>query len=402
MVSADGALPPEAWLSALCALPGVGPVRLGRLTSDRTARQAWGDIGRRPEIVARACGAPALGDDWRRAHAVIDVADVWARYQRHGFGVVSRSHPAYPDELRDDPDPPALLFTDGDLTALGPLRVGVVGTRRCTRYGVDAARELGAMLAANGITVVSGLAAGIDAAAHVGALEAGHTAPVAVVGTALDCPYPRANSALWQQVAREGLVCGETPLGAPAERWRFPARNRIIAGLCQVVVVVESHEVGGSLHTAGQAMDRNRKVFAVPGPIRSPASMGCNRLIADGCLPLCELSDVMVAVGAAEAVDTPQPLPSSVDLAELELLDAVGWRPATLDELAALLLARPPAGSGAFGNIGDVAHQAERLVERGILARRGPWLERTATTVVCGPNDPTGNHASGSRRQRAQ
>ena len=401
-MSGDAALPAEAWLSALCALPGVGPARLRRLTSERTARDAWADIGRRPGVNARACGAPALGEEWRRARAVIDVADVWSRYQSQGFGVVSGRHPAFPEDLRDDPDPPAVLFTDGDLTALGSLRVGVVGTRRCTRYGIDAARELGAMLAANGITVVSGLAAGIDAAAHAGALEAGHTAPVAVVGTALDRPYPRANSALWRQVAVEGLVCGETPLGAPAERWRFPARNRIIAGLCQVLVVVESHETGGSLHTAAQAMERNRTVFAVPGPIRSPASMGCNRLIADGCLPLCELSDVMVAIGAADGATSPHVLPVSVDPAELDLLDAVGWRPTTLDELAALLLARPQAGSGAMRDIGDVAHRAERLVERGILARRGPWLERTATPVICGSNDPTGDHTSGSRRQRAQ
>ncbi|MFV2040314.1 MAG: DNA-processing protein DprA, partial [Acidimicrobiales bacterium] len=333
MISPD--LPEEAWLAALLALPGVGPARLKALLVGRTAKSVWTDARAGAPEIALACGKPDLARSWMIACRGADVSKLWARYRQLDIGVLGRGSPGYPGPLLDDPEPPAVLFTQGDPAAVGPLRVGIVGTRQCTRYGVDLAYELGGMLASSGVTVVSGLAIGIDAAAHSGAIDAGGAPPVAVVGTGLDTPYPRQNSELWRRVRAEGLVCGETPLDTPVERWRFPARNRIIAGLCQVVIVVESHVSGGSLYTATEAMDRDRTVYAVPGSIRSPASAGCNRLLADGCLPLCEVSDAMLAVGLLIPTIPAVP-PMEVSDVDRALLEAMGWSPITLDELASV------------------------------------------------------------------
>ena len=161
-------------------------------------------------------------------------------------------------------------------------------------------RELGRDLGRAGVRVVSGLALGIDAAAHHGALDAeadGGAPPIGVVGSGLDVTYPRAHGALWTAVAAAGVLVGEAPLGAAPEPWRFPARNRIIAALGSVVVVVESHPRGGSRHTVDAAEARGRQVLAVPGSVRSPASRFTNELLADGCHPARDVTDVLVALG---------------------------------------------------------------------------------------------------------
>src|SRR5262249_38747100 len=154
--------------------------------------------------------------------------------------------------------------------------------------GIDVAFELGRDLAAAGVAVVSGLAVGIDASAHAGALHAATSPPIAVVGSGLDVIYPRRNAVLWREVERRGLVLSQAPLGALPEKWRFPARNRLIAALADAVVVVESGTTGGSLHTVTEAVRRDRVVYAVPGPVRSDASAGTNRLLADGAVPACD------------------------------------------------------------------------------------------------------------------
>lgn len=375
-------LPEEAWLAALVALPRLGPARLAKLLDGRTARAAWLAVLRDDAAVLGEVGAPKASAAWPSAARALDVAAVWARYRSLDIGVLGRAAAGYPELLADDAEAPAVLFTTGSVGAVGHARVGIVGTRRCTRYGVDLAHDLGRLCASNGVTVVSGLAAGIDAAAHAGALAAGGAPPVGVVGTSVDSPYPAQNRELWGQVASAGLVCGETPLGAPAERWRFPARNRIIAALSQVVVVVESHETGGSLYTANQAMERGRLVFAVPGAIRSPSSAGCNRLIADGCMPLCDLDDVLVALGltASPRRETDATAPVLVDPTGRQVLEAVGWQPCTLDEVVSRV------GLG----LSEVALAVEGLVADGLLVHRGRWLERTGRSAhVDRPNDPT-------------
>ena len=189
----------------------------------------------------------------------------------------------------------------GGRSTSSPVRgVGIVGTRTCTRYGRDVAYDLGEQLSKAGVAVVSGLATGIDAAAHAGALH-GSGPPIAVVGSGLDVIYPRANRQLWGDIETRGVVLSESPLGTPAHGWRFPARNRIIAALSDVLIVVESHASGGSLITARQQAKRQKPTLVVPGPILSPASKGSNALLRDGCAPLTDFDDVLVALGLSGA-----------------------------------------------------------------------------------------------------
>jgi DNA processing protein len=244
--------------------------------------------------------------------------------------------------------------------------VAVVGTRRCTWSGRLVSRSLGRELAEAGVCVVSGLALGIDGEAHTGALEAAGGRPVAVVGTGLDVVYPARHERLWSEVATAGAVVSEYPLGTQPERWRFPARNRLIAALAEVVVVVESTERGGSMHTVDAALERDRVVLAVPGPVRSPASAGTNGLLAAGCPPCRDASDVLVALGLTPrpAEDVAAPTPSDPESARV--LDALGWEPATLDELAERL----------DSPLGPVAVHLTRLANAGWVVQRSGWWER--------------------------
>ena len=164
--------------------------------------------------------------------------------------------------------------------------MALVGTRAPTRYGIGVAAQFGADLSAAGVSVVSGLALGIDGAAHEGACGAG-APPVGVVAGGLDHPYPRRHERLWERVASSGVIVSESPAGVPTEKWRFPVRNRLLAALSDVVVVVESRHHGGSRHTVDAAVDRGVPVGAVPGSIRSATSEGANALLAEGGFPAC-------------------------------------------------------------------------------------------------------------------
>ena len=360
---------------ALASLPGMGPRRLGALLAHRAPAAAWalviGGHAAGDRAVAEALGARAgpVADGWRRAAQAIDVAELWRRHTAAGLGILRRADERFPPALADDREPPELLFTSGCLGALDGPRVAIIGTRRCTRYGRDVAFDLGHDLAAAGVRVLSGLALGIDGAAHEGALAAAAAPPVAVVATGLDVVYPRRHRALWERVAGAGVVLTEAPLGTAPERWRFPARNRIIAALADVVVVVESHAAGGSLITVLEALDRDRPVMAVPGPIRSPASAGTNRLLYDGLAPVCDAGDVLVELGlhaevTARGADATAAVPTEV----APILDALGWEPATLDSLVTRT-GQPP---------GEVAVALSRLERDGLVACNGAWWERTA------------------------
>lgn len=208
----------------------------------------------------------------------------------------------------DVPGCPSILFIEGQRPeVLSAPRVAVVGTRAASVHGLTDAWELGAFLGAAGISVVSGMAIGIDGAAHHGALQAAEAAekrgepavagPVGVVATGLDVVYPRRHQALFERVRRYGVLLGEQPFGVAPERGRFPVRNRIIAALADVVVVVEATLSGGSRITAERALDYGRPVLAMPGSRRNPAAAGCNALLADGAQPLLDPSDVLVALG---------------------------------------------------------------------------------------------------------
>lgn len=199
-----------------------------------------------------------------------------------GIGLIPMNHPAYPELLRAIPDPPLLLYGKGRLP--NPDRiplVGVVGTRKCSDYGLSAARELGYGLGLHGAGIVSGMAAGVDAAVTVGALQA--KAPtVGVLGCGLDVIFPKSNRELYARMEAEGCLISEFPPGTPAVKWNFPRRNRIISGLSVAVVVVEAPEKSGALITARLALEQGRDVFAVPGRANDPGCAGSNRLLKDG------------------------------------------------------------------------------------------------------------------------
>ena len=211
-----------------------------------------------------------------------------------GCRVVFFEDTDYPTPLGDIADPPDPLFVEGSLPAVPA--VAVVGTRRCTTYGRNLAASYGRAVAEAGWVLVSGLARGIDGAAHTGTVEQGGIG-VAVLGCGLDVSYPKEHRRLRQRLLEAGgAVVTEYPPGTPPEGWRFPPRNRIISGLARVVVVVESGATGGSLVTAARAVEQGREVFAVPGDVGRESSLGCNLLIRDGAVPVLGPEDLVEAL----------------------------------------------------------------------------------------------------------
>jgi DNA processing protein len=375
----DDDLPTAAYVVAMSRLPDVGPVRLRALLEAGDSPRIWRDIERgrvvRHLAVRSVTGARSeeLAETWRRSAAAIEPAAEWCRCGDADVGVLLAGEPAYPAELGDDPAAPTILFSAGDPDSLVGTRVGIVGTRRCTRYGHDLAWELGRDLAAAGVAVVSGLALGIDGAAHAGCLAAGGAPPVGVVGCGLDRPYPGRHAALWRDVAGAGVLLSEYPVGSPPEAWHFPQRNRIIAALSDVLVVVESDVTGGSLITVEQASARGVPVFAVPGPVRSAASAGTNQLIADGVQVCTTVDDVLLALDARPSVRLSVERRTAPAEPGRRLLDVLGWQAATFDQLV---------GRSAPTSPGDVAATLDALEAGGWIAARGPWFERVAKPVA--------------------
>ena len=370
-------------LIGLITLPGMGPARLRTLLAGQDPRAAWEELlsgSARQRLAARTGAGETIVAGWIAAARRADPGELASRYEAGGIAATSHGGPGYPQALHDDPEPPAVLFSRGDLARLDAhRRVAIVGTRSCTRYGIEVARELGESLAVAGASVVSGLAVGIDSAAHAGALAVGGAPPVAVVGSGLDVVYPRANAGLWQRVAGEGLLLSEAPMGAQPERWRFPARNRIIAGISEVVVVVESHESGGSLSTADEALERGVQVLAVPGSIHSPASVGTNRLIADGSMPVCRTADVLELLGLPsarhqgvdrEVAQGANPIGTGVQppAEYMDILEAFGSQACSFD----LLSERTGRQAG------QLALALEALESSGWVELRGLFYERVA------------------------
>ncbi|MEW5825654.1 MAG: DNA-processing protein DprA [Candidatus Bipolaricaulota bacterium] len=212
--------------------------------------------------------------------------------ERAAIQIVTLVDAAYPSLLREIDDPPLVLYARGRLPIDTQLTVGIVGTRRGTQYGKVVAARLASQLAMKGVIVVSGMAAGIDTAAHQATLDVGgHT--VAVLGCGLDVPYPKRNHPLFDRVASEGTALSEYPLGTKPAKWTFPQRNRILAGLCRGVVVVQAPERSGSLITARLALEQGREVFAVPGNITTQASLGSNGLLRQGAKLVEGVEDVL-------------------------------------------------------------------------------------------------------------
>ena len=271
-----------------------------------------------------------------------------ASLKEAGVRWLARSDDAFPPLLRAIHDPPAGLFARGDgaLEVLSRPAIAVVGARACSGYGAGVARMLGRELASAGVVVVSGLARGIDAEAHRGALEAAGTT-VAVLGCGVDRDYPAVHRELARRICEAGLVVSEYAPSVEPAPWRFPARNRIIAGLAVATVVVEARERSGSLITADFALEEGREVFAVPGEITAGLSRGSNALLRIGATPLTAAGDVLEALGIEPA--PPGRLDVSPEAARV--LDALGDGAATIDELVGRLELDAGALAGALSEL---------------------------------------------------
>jgi DNA processing protein len=253
-----------------------------------------------------------------------------ASLEARGLRFAGRSEPRYPRLLRELYDPPPGLFLRGsaDAELLSEPAVAVVGARMCSSYGNQVARMLGRELAAAGLVIVSGLARGVDGEAHRGALEAGG-ATIGVLGCGIDRDYPAAHAQLARGICGTGLVISEYAPGVEPAPWRFPARNRIIAGLCLATVIVEARERSGALITADFALEAGREVFAVPGEITSTLSAGTNALLRVGATPLTCVTDVLELFGLVPTMSKPPDL--GPDAAAV--LAALAREPAAADEL---------------------------------------------------------------------
>ncbi len=258
--------------------------------------------------------------------------------ERMGVALVTILDPDYPAILREIEAPPAVLCLRGNRSIESARSLAIVGTRRASGYGRAVARRLASDLARLGLTVVSGLAHGIDTAAHRGALDAGSNT-VAVLGSGLAHPYPAANHRLMEAIAASGTVLSEYPLRARPTKWSFPQRNRIISGLCRGVIVVEAPARSGALITARLALAQGREVFAVPGPITSTASLGTNQLIKDGATlvetaqdVLAEFPDLAARLRSAPQRKKPEAL-SHLSPQQERIYELIGLEPLHIDDI---------------------------------------------------------------------
>ncbi|MFH1007572.1 MAG: DNA-processing protein DprA [Candidatus Latescibacterota bacterium] len=327
-----------AWLTLLM-VPGIGPARykalLERFGSPEEA------LGASLEAL---CQIPRM--DSKTADAVRKYRDMpeihrqLAAIDHHGVRVFALLDPGYPQLLREIPDPPPLLFVQGDFHPSDVRSVAIVGTRRASSYGKTMAEEIAGGLAQRGIPIVSGMARGIDSMAHRTALSRGGRT-LAVLGCGVDVTYPPENRALKEDISNCGAVISEFPMGAAPEGPNFPRRNRIISGLSVGTIVIEAGEKSGALFTANYALEQNREVFAVPGTANAFNSRGANSLIKRGAHLVETVEDVLEELegplggwtSSARAVP-PAPLPSSMPPGEKAVMELLGVQPMHIDALS--------------------------------------------------------------------
>ncbi|UCF41697.1 MAG: DNA-processing protein DprA [Gemmatimonadota bacterium] len=305
---------------ALALTPGIGRGRMDALLSrfhsaDAVLRQSH-DALSSVRGMSSAAATAVRNCSHERALAVVD------RAERLGGVVLIPRDARFPAELRTIPESPTLLFALGRLELLQRAAVAIVGSRRHTRYGAEACRHFAGGLARAGLVVVSGMARGLDAVAHAACLDAGG-GTVGVLGNGLGVVYPAANRALYERVAREGCLVTEFPPGERPNAGSFPRRNRVISGLARATLVVEAGSRSGALITAGCALDQAREVLAVPGPVTSPLSVGCNRLVRSGAKPALDLDDVLEEYGLAAEAAPELRIPADLSDAERRLLNVL-------------------------------------------------------------------------------
>ncbi|MDQ3636795.1 MAG: DNA-processing protein DprA [Actinomycetota bacterium] len=326
------------FLSLLQARVGASVIsRLGDADVAGVLEMSTGEVSSRARLTEK--GQRAFED----LKESFDAEETLGRLAEKGLRTITLADEDYPEKLVEIPDSPPALFVNGGIPG-GPA-VAMVGSRKASATGVLAARALGRALGERGVCVVSGLALGIDAAAHEGALEAGGPT-VGVLGCGIDVVYPKSNRGLFGRVAVGGAVVSEYYLGEAPLAWRFPARNRIIAGLSDVVVVVEAPEKSGALITARHALDAGRDVWAVPGPFGFAECRGSNALLADGAGVLWDIERFVEAVVpetaprsltlARDAAGEPEatPVPAGLPEKEASVLAGIGFEPTGVDVVA--------------------------------------------------------------------
>lgn len=326
--------PTEAYI-ALNMLPKMGPVRLRRLLS----------VFETPKCVLsaprdRLRSIDGIGNEVAESIAnwesQIDLTTELRRIREFGATVLTQDSPDYPPALRETHTPPIVLYVWGALSERDRNSVGVVGSRNASHYGIESAKKLSYQIAYAGFTVFSGLARGVDTAAHQGALAAtGRT--IAVLGSGLNRLYPPENRALAERVAESGAVISEFSMEVTADRQTFPMRNRIISGCTGGLLVVEAGARSGALISATQAVEQGRSVYVVPGRIDHPGAVGSNRLIQQGAKLVMNAGDILDDMGML-LPETPKSVPKQSRLATLKpderrVFDAIGDSEATMDEI---------------------------------------------------------------------
>jgi DNA processing protein len=323
---------------ALTQVPGLGPARLKALLD-----HCHTPLGAHSAPFAFLCAIPDMPLDCATAikatplatgRQLVDACD------RIGARILLPDDPDFPAPLCLIPEPPPVLFALGDLALLQRPVLAIVGSRDHSAYGQTVARAAAALAARAGLVVVRGMARGLDAVAHASALDA-NGGTIGVLGNGLGVVYPAANRALYARVEQHGLLLSEFPPGERPHAGSFPRRNRLISGLARVTLVVEAAIGSGALITAESAINQGRDVLAVPGPITSPLSTGCNRLLRDGATPYLEPADlaqlypdvVFPAEQPHDQASGPKPLPESLSRAERTVADALRAEPMSVDAL---------------------------------------------------------------------
>jgi len=318
----------RAWLR-LTLIPGIPPSVQRKLLNELGSPRQVVDA---PAHVMSACVGERIAQLLARgpSQGLVDATLRWL--ERPGCQLLALGDPRYPRALLDIPDPPTIIYAQGRVEALNNPAFAIVGSRNATPQGARDAHAFAHALSDAGLTIASGLALGIDAAAHRGGL-AGAGSSVAVLGTGPDIVYPRRNEELAQALAEQGCLISEFPVGMRAVPGNFPRRNRLISGLARGVLVVEAALPSGSLSTARLALEQGRDVFAIPGSIHSPLSKGCHWLIKEGAKLVEGAEDVLVELGM-KASRAPARAAAAPPEEHDPLLAALGFAPATIDQLA--------------------------------------------------------------------
>lgn len=319
------------WLG-FSLVKGIGPAKV-RALWDHFGSLAYAWQAHEKELQRLGLGAAAI-ESLINTRAELHLDQAWEKLQQQGVQLLTWDAPSYPRYLIEIPNAPPVLYLKGNLLEQDQWAVAVVGTRRLTTYGRQVTHELVTGLVRHGVTIVSGLAKGIDAVAHKAALDAGGRT-LAVLGSGLDNIYPAENRKLAQRISNgQGAVISEYPMGMPPDARNFPPRNRLISGLSLGVVIIEAGEKSGALITASFALEQDREVFAVPGPINSAASQGTNRLIQEGAKLVTRVEDILEELNLlqiAEQAAIQAVVPDSPE--EAVLLNHLTRQPTHIDEL---------------------------------------------------------------------